>query len=167
MRETDILHGETVCRHDTPAALRLLLVMLGVSIPVWIFTPVVASFASLLIPQLMTAVFVPGENNGRSTGDAPYSLYTELAVLLVVGCILVLVLNLVFGMRMRHTWAPVVLGAVGVVAFLWAVTTFGGAPWQWAIAPLSIVAGAAAGQALTTAEDARRGRPCVGPHGAR
>jgi len=168
MHEDDYHPGrETLCRHDTPAAFRLLMVMLGISIPVWIFTPVVASFASLALPQLMIAVFVAGENNGRSAGDVPVALYTELAVLLVVGCVAVLMLNLVFGMRMRHAWTPAVFGIAGVALFLWTATSLGGAPWQWAIAPLAAALGVAVAQTLTTIEDSRGATPCIGPHPVR
>jgi hypothetical protein len=149
-----------LCRHNLRAALKQFFGMLAVSIPVLLFTPVIASFGTLVIPNLTRAVFVFGEHNGRSTGDAPLVLYVRLAWLIAFLCLAVLIMNLIFGVRSRYMFLPVVFGSVGFATFLWSVITEGGALWQWDIVPLSVATGFLTAQGLTTYFDSRHRRIC-------
>lgn len=132
------------------AAIVLFVKQVGVSAVVWILTPVVASFGTFVMPNLMTAVFVPSENNGRSAGDGPITLYIHLAWLLGGLAVFVLLANLVFGLGLSFTWIPVLAGFGGVVAFFWQVISNGGALWMWDIAPAAIAAGYLLAQIFTS-----------------
>ncbi len=110
--------------------------MLGVCAVIWILTPVIASFGTLVIPGLDAAVFTPGENHGSTAGDSPVTLYIHLAWVVGLACIAVLVLNLTLGVAKRHLWLPVAGVVLGVAVFVWLVVTRGGALWMWDIAPV-------------------------------
>lgn len=138
------------CRHDPSAALLLSLKTLGVSLGVWIMTPVVASFASLVLPHLMTAIFVAGDNDGRSTGNTPYTLYGYLALILSLLNLFVLSTNLLFGMRWSLRGAPWMGTAFGVACFVALLAQQPGGFWLWTIAPTCGFVGLLVAQVFTT-----------------
>ncbi|WP_157044152.1 hypothetical protein [Nostocoides australiense] len=125
-------------------------IMLGVSVPLWFFTPDVASFGTLVIPGLNTAVFAASENNGRSVGDGPATLYAHLALVLILTCAVVLVLNLIIGNAdEKFAWLPTLFTVGGVIGFFWLVISKGGELWMWDVAPASGVVGYMLAQLLT------------------
>lgn len=138
-------YGRTVKR-----SFKMFGIMLGVSIPLWFLTPVVASFGTLVIPGLNTAVFAASENNGRSAGDGPATLYGHLALILALTCAVVLVLNLAIGTAdEKFAWLPALFTVGGVIGFLWLVISKGGELWMWDVAPASGVVGYILAQLLT------------------
>lgn len=125
-------------------------IMLGVSAPLWFLTPVVASFGTLVVPGLNTAVFAASENNGRSAGDGPATLYGHLALVLALTCAVVLVLNLAIGTAdEKFAWLPALFTVGGVIGFFWLVISKGGELWMWDLAPASGVVGYVLAQLLT------------------
>lgn len=117
-------------------------IMLGVSGPLWLLTPVMASFGTFVIPGLKTAVFAASENNGRSAGDGPATLYGHLALVLTLTCAVVLVLNLIIGTAdERFVWLPILFTVGGIIGFFWLVISRSGELWMWNLAPASGVVG--------------------------
>ena len=125
-------------------------VMVGVSAPVWFLTPVVASFSTLMIPNMSGAVFAASENGGRTAGDGPNTLYAHLAFVLAFTCVLILLLNLSLGIADdKFTWLPVVFTIAGIVGFFWLVIARGGALWMWDLTPAAGVVGYLLAQLIT------------------
>ena len=124
--------------------------MIGGSIPVWFLTPVVASFATLFMPNLSSAVFAADENNGRTAGDSPDTLYAHLAWILIAFCVAILAMNLVFGTGTRYMWLLTLAFIGGAAAFVWQVISEGGALWQWNILPTAVAGAYLLAQLLTT-----------------
>lgn len=124
--------------------------MLGAFVPLWLLTPVVASFGTLAIHSLSTAVFAASENNGRTAGDGPVTLYVHLAWVLGLTCAFVLLLNLALGVTDgKNGWLPTLFSVAGIVAFFWLVMTRGGALWMWDVAPAAGVLGYLLAQIVT------------------
>lgn len=138
------------CRHDPRSAILLASKMIVVSLGVWIMTPVVASFATLVLPHLMTAIFVAGDNKGRSTGNTPYTLYGFLALILVLLNLFVLSTNLLFGMRWLLRGAPWIGTAIGVACFTLLLAQQPGGFWMWPIGPACGFLGLLIAQVFTT-----------------
>lgn len=143
-------------RHNPKEAFKTFAMMIGGSIPVWFLTPVVASFATLFMPNLSSAVFAADENNGRTAGDSPDTLYTHLAWVLVAFCAAILAMNLVFGTGTRYMWLLTLAFIGGVVAFVWQVISAGGALWQWDILPAALASAYLIAQLLTTLTSPRK-----------
>ncbi len=125
-------------------------IMLGVSVPLWIFTPVIASFGSLVVPGLSAAVFASSENGGRTAGDSPLTLYGHLAWVLGLTCVVIFITNLLIGLAdEKFAWLPMLFTIGGLVAFFWLVISRGGNLWMWDVAPAAGVAGYVCAQLLT------------------
>lgn len=125
-------------------------VMVALAFPLWLLTPVVASFGSLMIPGLSAAVFASNENGGRTAADSPMALYGHLAWLLGITCVMTLLMNLLLGLAdERLTWLPIVFVLGGLVGFFWLVSAHGGQLWMWDVPPASGFVGYILAQLLT------------------
>lgn len=148
--------GVRSSRRDPGEAFKTFFSMIGFSIPVWLLTPIVASFGTLVMPNLKTAVFASSENNGRTAGDSPITLYIHLAWALAFFCMAVLLINLVFGLRARFLWLVQLAVITGLAGFFWQVISVGGALWQWDILPVAVGAAYLLAQVFTSLTDVKR-----------
>lgn len=149
-----------VCRHNPIHALGTFGMLLLISVPIWIVTPFISSFGTYVIPAMMQATFVAGDNNGTTRDDAPIALYTLLAATLVAFASAVLITDLILGTRPRYRILPITGAIVGFGLFLFTLNTLGGALWQWTVAPTALLLGHISAQALTTTVDRAREFTC-------
>lgn len=131
--------------------------MVAAAVPIWLLTPVVGSFGTLVLPGLSTAVFAPSENMGRTAGDSPETLYIHLAWVLGALCVAILVINLVFGLRARHQWLVTLAGIGGFAGFVWQVMSKGGELWHWDILPICLAASYLLTQLFTPVHSSTKG----------
>jgi len=118
---------------------------LGPLTVIWLLTPVVGSFASLLSPQIRSIVFFQTET-GSTTGDGPWTLYRWLLIVLAVAWFLSLIVRLALGPHATPR-ARLVNGfsSTGMILGLGVVVVQVIQNWQspmtWACVPLGFILG--------------------------
>lgn len=106
-------------------------------LPLWLFTPALASFGTLAIPTLKGAVFV-GSETGATADSGPMTLYLNLGFALGIFLLMTLLFELVFGPPKESIGLALMLSGVFVGTVYFVSTLFTGSTGMgtWYVAPL-------------------------------